>query len=261
MISWLKTRKIGFWLIIIMIFSFLLKCLYRHLDPVISRDACLYIRLSQTWYDTGSFQEVLNASETRLPPLLFFLMKCLMHLGLSAETSGVWLNLVLGTFTPLLTYGIAYEVTQRKDVSIASAILIAVSPSMNLLAVAVQRDMLYLFFIGLGLWFLAAGIRHSQWYYWVGVGIADGFAMLTRYDTLEMLVIVPMTLILMCVGDYLSWKKGLRYTGLFGIGFAGTVFALSFLMQVQNDLIMNYADYCQWKIEKQIDFETGIPHI
>lgn len=243
MILWLKTRRMCFWLTAILLLSFLLKYLYWHLDPIVSRDGCLYIRLAQAWYDSGDFKEVLNASEIRIPPLLLFLMKSLMRFGLSAEAAGVWLNLVLGTFTPLLTYGIAYEVTQRKDVSICSALLIAVNPTMNKLAVAVQRDMLYLFFIGLGLWFLAAGIRRRQWHYWLGVGIADGFAMLTRYETLEMLVIVPVILIIMSAGKYLVWKKCLHYTGLFCIGFAGTIFCLAFLMGVQNDLFSNYSDF------------------
>lgn len=245
-----RIRKIPVWIWLagILLLSFLLKLLCWHWDPTVSRDGSLYIHLSQIWYETGSFQGV-NDSLTGiwLPPLFLYLIKSLMYMGLSAELAGVWLNLTLGTFTPLLVYGIAYETTQKKNVSVCAALLIAVNPSMNALSVEVQRDMIYLFFAGLTLWLLTAGVRRQKWYFWFFSGFPASCAILTRFETLEFLVIVPLSLFLLFLGKFCSWKKVLCYTGIFFISVSGLVLALSCLMQTQDYLIDNYVSYFQNK--------------
>lgn len=171
-----------------------------------------------------------------------------MYTGLSAEFAGVWLNLTLGTFTPLLVYGIAYETIQRKDISICSALLIAVNPSMNALSVEIQRDMIYLFFAGVTMWLLVAGVRRQKWYFWFCAGFSCSCAMLTRFETLEFLLIVPLSLLLLFAGKFYSWKKVLCYTGLFFLSFFGFIFTLSSLMQTQNYLFRNYMQYYHTKM-------------
>lgn len=240
---WIRSHTRLFWLAGILLASFILKLLCWYLDPIVSRDGCLYIRLAQIWYDTGNFKDILRVHETGIPPMFLYLMKCLMELGLSAENAGVWLNLILGTFTPLLAYGMAYEVTQRKDIAVCSAVLIACNPSMNEFSVEIQRDMIYLFLIGLVLWLLAAGIRRKCWSFWAWSGLTAGCSMLVRYETLEMLIIVPVILIQLCAGRYLYWKKCLCYAGLFYSGLVITVCSLSLLMQVQETVFENYKIY------------------
>lgn len=204
------------WLISITFVSFLLKLLSWHFDPEVSRDGSFYIYLSQIWYDTGSFQGVLDAwKDFWLPPLLLYLIKSVMHTGLSAEAAGVLLNLAAGTLTPILTYGIAYETTQRKDISLCSALLAAVHPTLNALSAEVQRDMIYLFFAGLTLWLLTAGVRRQEWSFWCWAGVGCSCAMLTRFETVEILVIVSFSLFLLLFGKKFSWKKAVCYAGLF----------------------------------------------
>ena len=239
-----------FWLLTgILIVSFSLKITCLCLDPVVSRDGSLYIRFSQIWFDTDSFQcvaEELQEQEREIPQLPLFLIKSLMHLvGLSAEVVGIWLNLVLGTLTPLFAYGIACEVTRRKDIALVSAFLIAVNPSMNTLAHEVQRDMIYLFFIGLLLWLIAAGIRRQKWKYWLLGGFTCGCAILTRFETLEFFGLVPLLLFLQCAGKYCSWKKGICYGGLFFLSLFGSIVFLSFLMQTQDHFLTGYVRFFQ----------------
>lgn len=246
--GWLKTKKTCLGLLAILLFSFLLKLLYHHLEPTVSRDGCILLQLVQTWHDTGSFQGVLDKSYSFwLPP---YLMQGLMNLGISSETAGVGLNLMLGTFTPLITYGIAFEVTQRKDISMCSALLIAVNPSMNSLSIEVQRDMIYLFFIGLSLWLFFAGIRRQKKIFWCGAGLAVGCAMLTRIETLEILGILPIILFLLCAGKHLHWKRGLCYAGIFYLSFFGCIIAWTFLMQTQDSFFLNYDLLYHKKLQK-----------
>ena len=249
------------WLTGITLVSFLLKLLSWHFDPEVSRDGCLYIYFSQIWYDTGSFQGVINEWESFwLPPLPLYLIKSIMHTGLSAEIAGVLLNLAAGTVTPILTYIIAYETTQRKDISLCSALLITVHPAMNALSVEVQRDMIYLFFAGVTLCLLTAGVRRQKWSLWCWAGLACSCAMLTRFETAEFLVIVPLSLLLLLIRKTFSWKKAVCYAGLFFLCFSGGLFALSYLMQTQNYLIGSYERYYSQKtslVKEQVihDFE------
>ena len=246
-----RIRKIPvwIWLTAILLISFLLKLLCWHMDPIVSRDGSLYIYLSQIWYETGSFQGVIDAwNGFWLLPFPLYLIKSIMYTGLSAELAGVWLNLILGTFTPLLVYEIAYETVQRKDTAVCSALLAAVNPSMNALSVEVQRDMIYLFFAGLTLWMLAAGVRRKKWYFWVSAGLACTCAALTRFETVELLVIVPLSLLLLYTGKFCSGKKSICYAGLFFLSFSVFLFMLSSLMQTNDYLFRNYMKYYQIKM-------------
>ena len=221
------------------------------MDSTVSRDGSLYIYMVQTWYDTNNYKNVLDTYTyvgSWLPPLPFYLMKSLMHIGPSAEIAGVSINIALGTFTPLLSYGIAYEVTQKKDISVCSALLTAVNPSMNSLSIEVQRDMVYLFFIGMTLWWLSAGIRRQKFIYWLGAGIVCGCAMLTRYETLEFLFLVPLILFVLSIGKHCLWKRGICFGVVFLISLLGIVVLLSFMMQTQCFLYRNYKNYYQNKI-------------
>ena len=257
----IRQTPVWVWLTGIVSFSFLLKLLCWHMDPTVSRDGCLYIHQAQIWYDTGNFHDLLNLWPGRwVPPLPIYLMKCLMSLGLSGEVAGICLNLISGTFTPILVYGIAYEVTQKKNIAIYSALLIAVNPSVNALSIKVQRDMIYLFFIGSMLWLLTAGIRRERWGYWLCSGLFCGCGMLTRFETLEFLLILPLSLLILFKENFISWKKALCYAGVFFLSFSCLVTALSFLMHTQDYLFLNYGNYYQTKaksVEQQFYSEQN----
>lgn len=239
------------WLTAILLLSFLLKLLCWGLEPTVSKDGCFYIRIAQLWYEIGDFPTLYKTTGyIWFPPLPSYLMKTLMRLGFSAEEVGVALNLALGTFTPLIFYAIALEVTQRKDIAISSALLAAVNPTLCQLASQVQRDMVYLFFIGLTLWLLAAGVRRQERKFWCGAGLACGCAILARFESLEFLVIVPAVLLIQYITKYLSLKKSLILCGIFYFSFFGSMVALSFLMNSQNELWQNYKKYFMGKMER-----------
>lgn len=243
-IEWIHSVPTSLWLVGILIIGGGLNLLSWHWEPTISRDSEQYIRLGQIWHETGSFQSVMDAWHSfLLPPLPIYLIKCLLDCGVSAENAGILPNIILGSFIPLFSFGIAYEITQRKDIAVCSALLMAVSPSVKSLSIEAQRDIIYLFFAGCGLWLLVAGIRRQKWGYWFGAGLACGCGMLARFETAELLAIVPSALFLLCMEKYNLWRKSFFFLILYLLGFFAIIISLSFVMQAQNVLISNYKEY------------------
>jgi len=256
---WSRSRL--FFLLIIAVFalSFLMKLLSYHLDPIITRDGYTYIKLAESWYDTGVYPDTMfNGYSNWVPPFYLFLMKSLMSFGFSAEMAGIWINLVLGSFIPLLAYGIAYEIIQRQDIAICTALLTAVNPSMNELAVGIQRDIVYLFFSGVIIWSLSAGIHSLKWRYWFGAGLACGCAVLTRFEALEFLVIVSIIFFCLCGTKQRSWKRILCWAATFSLSFCGSLLFLSSLMRTQDFILSSYKQYFYEKITKmENQIQTG----
>jgi|GEM_PF-1177546 len=237
------------WLTCILLGGGALTVLCWYLEPVLSRDGELYVRLAQIWHDTGDYQNVLAArGDGGPPPLPLYLIKCLMSLGFSGESAGILLNVVLGAFPPLFAYGIAYEITQKKEIAVLSALLMAVNPSMKALAIEAQRDMIYLFFAGGGLWLLAAGVRRQKWEYWLGAGLAFGCGILTRFEAVELLFIVLLILVCLQVQKYQPWKRSLCCGCSLFLGCFGAIFFLSLLMHTQDSLDLTYRQFYLKKI-------------
>lgn len=228
--------------------GFIIKLLCWHMDPTVSRDGSRYIRFAQIWYETGNFQGVLQAyNKFWLPPLPLYLIKCIMHFGLSAETAGVLINLISGAVAPLLTYGIAKEITQKQSISICSGLLTAVNPALNSLSIEIQRDMIYLLFSGINIWLLSAGIRRQKIKYWFGAGTFCGCAILTRFEAFELLIISLLAILYMFLKKQYSLRQVACYVGIYYLSFFLLVFVLSSLMQTQDYLFPNYKHYYQTK--------------
>ena len=249
--------------LIIFALSFLQKLLSYHFDPVITRDGYTYINLAQSWFDTGVYPDTLNNGIFNwVPPLYLFLVKSVMSLGISAEMTGIWINLFLGSLTPLIAYGITYEIIQRKDIAICAALLTTVNPSISEFSTGIQRDVSYLFFIGIVLWFLSAGIRHRKWGYWLGAGISCGCAILIRFESIEFVVIIPLIQLFLCRTNKKPWKKAICWIAAFLLSFFGSCFFLSCIMGIQNSLLSSYDLYFRTKyvaIEKQLQAGMETP--
>lgn len=233
------------WLIIILLLSLSLKLLCRHFNPMLSRDSGLYVRLIREWYEYGNFCGLAEWDKFYFPPLPLFLAKTLMGLHLSAETAGILLNLTLGTFTPLLTAGIAYEITRKKHPAVFSALLTAVAPAINHLSADVLREIPYFFFSGLALWFTAKGIRQKKWYWWPMAAIAVACAVFSRFEAIEFLLLIPLSLVCLRIARHFSWKQVLGYGSIFFLSFFIFVFSMLCFMRKQNALLPDYKNYYQ----------------
>ena len=238
------------WLGGIFILGFLLRFFVWYCDPIITRDSYWYILKAELMYGNGSIETTYEISSLSWgPPLLFFAMKSLMTFGLSAETAGVVLNLFFGSCIPIITWGIALEITQNQKIAIASALLIAVHPKMVKLSTQILRDMPYLFLIGLVLYFFLAGLRRQRCWCWFGCGTVLAFALMTRIESFELAPLIPLSFCIMVITKKMSWRQAAR-----GFSICCVCTALSFLflidiMQCKETIVQNYSSLITGKIK------------
>ena len=226
-----------------------------NLEPTVSRDGLLYLELVQVWHDHGSFQAVLEYwPRFWIPPFPLYLMKLLTDCGIPAEAAGVGLNIAMGCCLPLIVYGIAMEITGKRNIALCSALLTALNPSMIELAIEVQRDMIYLFFCGLLIYFLACGIHRQKWFYWVFAGVFFACSFLTRYETLEFVPLIAFYFLFLLIAKYMSWKKLLINASVFLASMAAVFFLLIHTMGVQEHLFGSYQKYYlqKWRLFERV---------
>lgn len=197
---------------IILLCGFLLKIAGLFLEPTLSRDGALYVQLIKIWSDSNDFNALLQYWEGYwIPPFFLYLAKCLMYFGLTAAQAGIGINLVLGTFAPLIGFGIAFEVTRNRIIALCSALLLAMHPALNELSVQVQRDMIFLFLSGSAVWSICAGIRRKKWYFWILGGLLLSMSFLTRYETAEFLLLTAVALTILVCTKYLTVRQYFLY--------------------------------------------------
>ena len=102
-------------------------------------------------------------------------------------------------------------------------------------------------------------MRKSVWP-WIPAGILGGGAMLTRYETFEMLPILLFAFLLFGIKKELIWKKiGLQFTVFVAAGVM-TVFILISVMGVQKNIFSAYSRYFNSKwilLERTISDADG----
>ena len=180
------------WLTILILFVasmvvLALSLYHRAYEPTLGRDSVNYIGIIRIWHETGSIDGVLEVQpDFWFPFLSLYLGKVLVDCGFSAEGAAVGMNIFFACFLPLIIFGIANEITQNKKLALCSAVLLSFNPTVIELAVEAQRDMPYLFFCGLMIFFACCAIRREKWYFWGVTGICFAFSLLIRYETLEM---------------------------------------------------------------------------
>ena len=229
-------------LCVLLVLSFGVKIAVWHLDPCISRDGSLYLHMVQNWHDTGVFQK------SWIPPLLFCLMRGGMALGLTAEVSGVLINLLMGSFITLAGYGIALESTQNKKIALLAAVFFAFHPGITNLSHEVQRDVPYLCLAGVTAWLAIAGIRRKKWYLWAASGFAAAFSFMTRYETAELFPLVFAALLVCALTKLIRWESALLYGLSFGSFFAVTLAAFIWLSGFHH-VISEYSNYFNTKFK------------
>lgn len=234
----------------LLVLSVAVKILIHYFDPVIGRDASLYCHITQSWFDGDVFE---NASHEYgkgwLPPLLFFLMKCGMAAGFSATTVGWCINIICGTLCTLTGYGIALEATKNKKIALIAAAFFAVHPGITGLAIEIQRDAVYLCWIGFVIWFALAGFNRKNVSLWCASGVFCSLSLLTRYETFELLPLVAVFLLAAVCCRKLSWKKAALYAFAFYLFCAGSFYAVVHGMGTPQ-IVERYQKYFSGKSNK-----------
>ena len=132
--------------------AFGMRLLQFHLEPLISRDGTIYIRLAEQWAVSGDYPRHAYL------PLLPWMMKMLFYTGLSLHAAGIAVNLVFGSLLPLVAWGILRQLTSCREIALGAAFLMAFHPSAIGLSADVTRDTLYLFTGGSAVLFALYGI-------------------------------------------------------------------------------------------------------
>ena len=171
----------------------LIKILCWNLVPVFSRDSTFYLQIIQKWHDTNHFSAIIDGDKSfYFPPLSLYLTHLLMKTGLSAPHAGLTLNIFFGSMIPLIIFGIAFELVRSCKFAIMAAVLTLLNPYLNRLSIEIQRDVGYLFFLGLAIWMLCLGIRRNRWFWWILLGIFTACSLLIL-DTSTVLLSVTIS--------------------------------------------------------------------
>lgn len=226
----LTRKQVFLALSVIFVLSICLRIICWQLEPSLSQDGTIYLQLAEHWYQTGEMK-----SNDYIPPLYIYAIKNLMRGGLSSETAGVGINLFIGALLPLLMYFIAMELSNSRLIALGSALLFSVHPNAVELSTKVQREIFYLFFSGLILYFILMAFKRKSSIYWGAIGGLMPLAVLSRYEAIEFIPIVFITLVLSLSIKYVSWSYCLKSVSLFIIITLGSIFVISYIVGIPYD--------------------------
>ena len=198
-----------FILTIIVIIAFLLRYLSWRMDPTVARDAVLYVEMAESWFKHGDYNSMIMdfPNWEVIPFLMLWLMKLVMTTGVSGETAGIIFNITLGSLLPLIIYAIAGLFFKKKELPLGAALIAAFHPELIELSTEVLRDTPYLFLIGMALWSLLSAIKYQKWWQWFLGGTMLTLAAFTRYESLELLLLVLGYLLVAPLLRWVTWRK------------------------------------------------------
>ena len=242
-----------FLLLVILLLSLSIKIALYLLDPYLTRDGSFYVFTVEEWIRTGIIPS--STTEHSWLPLYPFLMKNLSHLGISVALSGICINIIFGAMIPLVAYGLSYEITGQKTLSLCVCLLTAVHPALNSLSIKVQRDAGYLFFPGCLMWSLAAGINRRKWYWFSAAGLFAACSILMRFETAEFLVLVfPVFFFIMA--RCFSLRKSVHFCLSFFLSFFLFLIVFAEGMGTREFLQDQYAYFLHKKMKDVMDQGT-----
>lgn len=253
-----SNRRILYALTGIILLSAVLAFLQRYVEPEMGRDSCFYLLLAKAWYKGGFYGAVEQLSgHFWFPPLHLYLIVLLTYTGISPETAAQIIGMSCGTLMPLATFAIAHELFHDKRLSLAAALLTAVSPSIIEMSMQAQRDVPYLFAIGWCIYFLIAAIRRNKWFLWCGGGIFFSIAMLIRYETAEFLPLLGIYFIVALFKKQQKWYLIIRSLSIFAISGIAAAIILLYCTGTLNYMAGAYYRYFTAQIKYTQDLYDG----
>ena len=249
-----RLEKVVLFLAIILLTGIAIKVICWHRVPIFSRDSAFYLQIIQKWHDAGHFSAITDGNNFfYAPPLSLYLTYLLMKTGLSAPHAGLALNIFFGSMIPLIVFGIAFEITHSFHFAVIAAILTLLNPFLNRLSIEIQRDVGYMFFLGLALWVLCRGSGRKEWFCWVLLGVFTGCALLIRFETLEIFFIIVLCCVISALKKVCSWKRAIGQLLLFIVSFVICMTLFSTLMDTNLFIMEKYPDFLLRKYHKILD--------
>lgn len=214
------------------------------LDPMPQRDAVLYLFLAERWQETGDYAQAI-AGGTIVPPLPLFTIVKLMDWGLPSEIAGRGIALFLGSMIPVLGYYISYKIFKDALIAGISAFFFIFHPVLISYSIQPLRENYYLFFLCLTIIAAINGIKNKRVQDWGLCGIFLAFSVYSRYESLELLIFIPLILFYLHFKKKITFKKTLSQ--LFVLFAANAMTTILLLSITGNDIsfitkISKYSD-------------------
>lgn len=179
--------------------------------PYISRDSVFYLNQIEDWSIRGTVYY--DSQYFFHPPMFFYLVKEIAGFGFSTLYSALLMNILLGSFIPVIIYYIASELLTKKKIAIAASIIALFHPKINLLSIEAQRDIGFLFFCCLFCLFLLQFIHHHTMIKLAAASLCMNIALFFRIEGAELYPIVAFFWILYSIIE--KNKKHLLNLALF----------------------------------------------
>lgn len=181
--------SVDFICLAIFLVSIVIRFVKLFFEPLLLRDAALYLRLAEIWHKTGEYLEI-TKDESRIPPLPLWCIKTLTDFIGNPEISGRSISLFLGGLIPVIGFVAARKITHNIRFSLIAALCFVFHP--NLVAYSTQplRENYYIFLIGLLLIVMIRNFTRTGVAGWIACGVIIGIAFFCRLEALEFLIIV-----------------------------------------------------------------------
>lgn len=210
------------------------------LEPVVSRDGVRYIQLAEALHAAGGSFDKLASAQGEYVQSPFFVAILASHVsGASPHVIGVVMNVLLGSFFPVLIYMIISQLDDKPAIAITGALFAALHPVLINYSIEVQREMGYLFFAGWFFYFLIRALKRKQWYCSYCTGAAAITAFFFRYEGAELYCFAGMVYVAVCFMKSVPWKVLILHLLLFVLG--TTLTAMAILQASQK----SPADWCR----------------
>lgn len=250
-----------FFLLGVFLIGLLIKIFLWNLTPYVSRDSIFYIEQIQIWHDFGSEFFFEESEGAHFPPLFFYLSKGVMNLGITALNAGLTINIFLSSLISIIVYFIAKDFTDDNKIAMVSSIFALCHPSINRLAVEVQRDTGYLFFSTLVIWMTVREYTHKKLWYWCLGGCFTACAFLFRVEALEF---IPITVFTLFGVTFFKYKKNfplwnlniiysLKFVSVYLISYFIIIFSFGYIMGMKKTNYMNLYKYYLNRADVQIE--------
>ena len=219
--------------VLIFLAALLFRLVELALNPLLSRDAALYLTQAELWYETGDYTKTLLPGN-EVPPLQLWTIKTIMALGCGAEVAGRTMSLFLGSLLPAVAFLLAWKIGGRIRIALVAALLTIVHSELASYSYQPLRENYYLFFEGLLLVFLVDAARKDAVWKWCICGILFSLAFFSRYEILEFLLLIPLLLAFLVFRRRMKLKRAFANISAFYL-FSGLTF-LSLLSLVDFDI-------------------------
>ncbi len=250
-----KDKNINIYIFIFLI-GLLLRTIKLVIDPLLMRDSVLYLNMVDIWEETGQYHNAITEGAIR-PPLMLYSIKYLMKYGFSSEIAGRSLSLFLGSMIPVLGFCIGSMVFKNRQSAFISAIAFLFHPTLIEYSIQPLRENYYLFFVGLVIIAFIKGIRKNRNWIWLICGMLLGLAVNSRYEALELFILIPTSMIFLLHRRKISGINIFKRVAVFFAGCIASCLIMLTLMDFDVSAIV-YLIHYKDKIVHEYDYKDSI---